>query len=103
MLLIIKPAARWLDLIICTAGLCTPGLITFCWNWDVFIDGRPAAAVGDECTNCITGFGACFVKGDALLTGSLNTFIGFRPAARVLDLCQRGVVVTGSLDTFIGD
>jgi uncharacterized Zn-binding protein involved in type VI secretion len=60
---------------------------------NVFINGQPAARLGDECEA-----GATFIA-----TGCSNVFINGQPAARITDLtCHETTLVTGSHNVFIG-
>jgi uncharacterized Zn-binding protein involved in type VI secretion len=60
---------------------------------NVFINGRPAVRVGDECE---TG-------GTFIATGASNVFINGRSVARMTDLtCHETTLVTGSHNVFIG-
>lgn len=97
-----RPAARLSDFVICF-GACSPGNIIIVMQFRCFINSRPAARVGDLCSNC------CFGPPPAncwcprrIRTGSFRTLISNKPAARVGDLVSRGIILTGSFNTFIG-
>lgn len=94
-----RPAARLFELLACFSA-CKPGNIIYTHNHTVFINNLPAACVGDVTTNCCLGL-ACWCP-NFTITGSLNTFITNRPACRLGDFDTRGVIITGSFDTFIG-
>ncbi|WP_207514580.1 PAAR domain-containing protein [Longitalea luteola] len=96
-----KPAARIGDMHTCPqvspggaphlgGPIAGPGCTT------VWIEGAPAATVGDACL-CAGGL-------DEIVAGSTGVFIEGREAARQGDRCAHGgVVVGGSVSVFIGD
>lgn len=96
----ISPVACLGDFVACL-GPCAPGFIVATFQYTVFIGNRPAACVGDLCNNCCIGAPGCWCP-RPIITGSYTTFIGNRPVARVGDLTPQGIILTGSLDTFIG-
>lgn len=96
-----KPAARKGDSHSCP--MVTPGgvpheggkIIAGCQT--VWIDGAPAATVGDVCL-CNGGFL------DVITSGSSGVFIEGKPATRQGDLCSHGGMITsGSATVLIGE
>lgn len=97
-----RPAAKLGEFVVCF-GACSPGFIIIVLQFKTFINSRPAARVGDLCSNC------CFGPPPAncwcprrIITGSFRTFIANRPAATLGSIVSRGIIVTGSFNTFIG-
>lgn len=95
-----KPAARITDMHTCPLSdgpkphvggpVLPPGEPT------VFIDGLPAARVGD--------MAVCAGPPDTIILGSGTVFIGGSPAARMGDLTAHGgSIVAGSSTVLIGD
>ena len=63
---------------------------------NVFIEGMPAARMGDQLL--------CIGPPDMFATGSPKVLFGGKPAARITDLLAHGGKVTkGAVKTFIGD
>lgn len=94
-----RPAARLFEQLVC-AGPCKPGNIIYTHNHTVFINNLPSAGVGDITNNCCIGK-FCWCP-NFVITGSVTTFIANRPASRLGDWDTRGVIISGSFDTFIG-
>lgn len=96
-----KPAARIGDMHTCPAvspgGVPhAEGAIIALGNSTVFIEGKPAATVGDSCL-CNGGI-------DEIVSGSTGVFIEGREAARQGDRCAHGgVIIGGSATVFIGE
>lgn len=70
---------------------------------DVFVNGRPAARVGDQSTNHLLPGGPCPNHVSSIASGSASVFVNGRPLARVGDpfgSCTR--VAQGSGDVFCG-
>ena len=95
-----KPAARLGDMHICPKV--EPGPVPHVGgpilegSTDVFINGLPAARVGDA--------ELCVGPTDKISSGSATVFINGKPAARMGDLCAHGgKIIIGSSNVFIGD
>lgn len=94
-----KPAARLTDEHTCprtTAHVPHVGGPVVKGSSNVFINGLPAARVGD--------MAVCHGPTDSIATGSHTVFINRKPAARMGDRTGHGgVIVRGSSNVFIGD
>ena len=95
-----KPAARLGDMHICPKV--EPGPVPHVGgpilegSTDVFINGLPAARVGDAAL--------CVGPADKISSGSATVFINGKPAARMGDSCAHGgKIIIGSSNVFIGD
>lgn len=96
-----RPAACLGDFVMCICacktGPCLPGsIITASHN--TLINNRPAARVGDICTNCC---GTCCKCPNNILTGSLKTLINNMPAATFASSVSCGVILSGSPNTIL--
>ncbi|MFT8947963.1 MAG: PAAR domain-containing protein [Acetobacter aceti] len=94
-----KPAARLTDMHTCpktTAQMPHVGGPVVTGSPNVFINGRPAARVGDRAT--------CQGPPDKISEGSATVFINGKPASRMGDRTEHGgVIIGGSGNVFIGD
>lgn len=100
MSIIARPISALGDLVICL-GPCSMGRIVLTFQFRVFVNMRPVACIGDMTTNCCKGGAGCWCPRN-IITGSYRTFIGMRPVARVLDFATKGMIISGSPNTFIG-
>jgi uncharacterized Zn-binding protein involved in type VI secretion len=96
-------AVRLGDAIQCvyTCKKCSPcpNGVVVTGSQDTFIDGLPAARMGDTTTNCC---GCCCPCPNSIIMGSPRTMINGRPAARKGDAVSGGFFLTASITTFIG-
>lgn len=61
---------------------------------NVFIEGMPAARMGDLCQ--------CGPRTDSITIGSATVFINGMPAARLNDPTSGGVIISAATTVFIG-
>ena len=99
-----RPAARILSDQVVTGHACTPLVpILGGTNATVFINGLPAALIGDPLMPHTIYTGSACVPHPAIVnTGSSTVFIAGRPAARMGDLADFGTIASGSPNVFIG-
>ena len=97
-----RPSACLGDLVVCYCigafgNPCSPGFIVTA-STRTIISNRPAARVGDICTNC--AIGAC-LSPNPILTGSTKTLINNRPAAYLGSIVRCGVVSSSTSKVLI--
>jgi uncharacterized Zn-binding protein involved in type VI secretion len=95
------PAARVSDLTSHGGTIVGPGAPS------VFIEGKPAAVLGDQTTCPLTDGASTPHIGGPIVTGSARVFIGGKPAARVgdtnVETVSSATIVSGAPTVTIGN
>lgn len=82
----------------CFWGLCPPGVI-ITGSTSTLVENRPAARLGDLCSNCCF---SCCPCPNPIIHGSFKTLIDNRPVAYSGSTVVCGTVTIGSIKTFVG-